>query len=229
MLSRSLNKLFVIAATAVVLAAPAAATAFEFADLFHHGTRGDGELVAVPFELAACSEVVLQCGLDIDVTFGPQQKITLRMDQNLVENFKIEERGGVLVVDAVKNPRPSRHACLEVTLRTLDRLAVEGAGDVSIRGYDGERLALAIDGAGDVDVEGRAGEVVVSVDGAGDIDARHLEARVADVTVNGAGDVDIFASESATTVINGVGDIDVYGKPAEFTKDVNGVGAISRR
>jgi hypothetical protein len=226
-MSRSANTLVLIAAAAVVLAAPA--TAFEIADLFHHGTRGDGELVAVPFELAACTEVVLQCGLDIDVTFGPLQKITLRMDQNLVEFFKIEERGGVLVVDADKNPRPSRHACIEVTLRSLDRLVVEGAGDVSIRGYDGERLALAVDGAGDVVVDGRAGEVVVTVDGAGDIDARHLEARAVDVSVNGAGDVSVYASESAKAEINGVGDIDVYGNPAEFVKDVNGVGDISRR
>jgi hypothetical protein len=226
-MSRPLRALGLAAALAVVLAAPAAA--FGLSDLFHHGERGNGELASVPYDLSPCSEIVLRCGLDIDVTFGPQQKITLRMDKNLVEYFIIEADGDVLVIDAKENPRPSRHACLEVTLRALDRLTVEGAGDISIRGYDGERLALVVDGAGDLEAEGKAGEIVVSVDGAGDIDARRLEARTAEVSVNGAGDVAVRASERASVEINGVGDVDVYGDPAEFKKSIHGVGDVSRR
>jgi hypothetical protein len=217
----------VAAAAAVVLAAPAAA--FEFGDLFHRGVRGNGDLVAVPVDVAPCTALVLKCGLDIDVTFGAEQKITLRMDENLVPYFEIEARGGALYVDADKHPRPSRHACLEVTLRGLDRLTVEGAGDITIRGYDGEKLALEVDGAGDLTIDGKAGNLVVSVNGAGDIDARQLAARTADVSVNGAGDVTVFASEHAEVEINGVGDVDVYGDPAEFTKSINGIGDVTRR
>ena len=151
------------------------------------------------------------------------------MDKNLVDLYQIKARGEVLVVDADGDPRPSRHACLEVTLIALDRLTVDGAGNITIRGYDGERLALVVDGAGDLEIDGKAGEVVVSVNGAGDIDARRLEARTADVSVNGAGDVSVWASERAKVEINGVGDVDVYGKPAEFAQDVHGIGDVSRR
>lgn len=224
---RTLLSLVLAATLTVVLTMPA--FAFELADLFHRGERGNGNLVAVPFDLADCTEVVLECGLDIDVTFGSAQKITLRMDENLVSAFTVEARGGVLTIDADDNPRPSRHACLEVTLQTLDRLAVGGAGDITIRGYDGERLALVVDGAGDLEVDGRAGEVVVKVNGAGDIDARRLAARAAEVSVNGAGDVTVSASERAEVEINGVGDVDVYGDPADFTQSVHGIGDISRR
>jgi hypothetical protein len=226
-MSRLLRTIVLGAAAAVVLAAPAAA--FEFGDLFHHGPRGNGELTSVPQDLPPCSELILKCGLDVDVTFGPEQKITLIVDKNLVEYYEIEARGGVLIVDAQKSPRPSRHACLEVTLSKLERLAVEGAGDISIRGYDGERLALVVDGAGDLEADGKAGEVVVSVNGAGDIDARRLEARAVEVSVNGAGDVSVRARERAKVEINGVGDVDVYGDPAEFAQDVRGVGDVSRR
>ena len=55
-----------------------------------------------------------------------------------------------------------------------------------------------------------------------------LEARHAVVTVNGAGDVSVHASDSADLTINGVGDIDLFGKPAQFTKSVNGL-SINRK
>jgi hypothetical protein len=219
--------LILVATLTVVLAIPA--LAFDLAGIFHRGERGNGDLVAVPFDLAPCTEVILKCGLDVDVTFGSEQKVTLRMDENLVPAFAVEAHGGVLTIDADDNPRPSRHTCLEVTLRALDRLTVDGAGDITIRGYDGKRLVLAVDGAGDLEVDGKAGELVVSVNGAGDIDARRLEARAAEVSVNGAGDVTVTASERAEVEINGVGDVDVYGDPADFTQSVHGIGDISRR
>ncbi len=224
---RHLRSLALGAAVAVALASPAAG--FQIADIFHHGPRGNGELTSVSYDLKACSELTLKCGLDIDVTFGPQQKITLLMDKNLVSYYEIEAHGGVLVVDADKDPRPSRGACLEVTLSALDRLTVDGAGDITIRGYDGDQLALAVDGAGDLKVDGKVGELVLSVNGAGDIDARRLESRTADVSVNGAGDITVWASERAKVEINGVGDVDVYGDPTDFAQAVHGIGDISRR
>lgn len=221
-MSRMLCALFLVATVA-----PAAA--FDLGGFLHHGPRGNGDLVATSYEVAPISVVVLKCGLDIDVTFGTDQKVTLRMDDNLVQYFKFDVRDGILFIDDDKHPRPSRDARLELTLRSLDRLTVEGAGDISIRGYDGERLALEVDGAGDLTADGKTGEIVVSVSGAGDVDARHLEARRADVSVNGAGDVDIYASEHAEVEINGVGDVDVWGDPAELTKNVHGVGDITQR
>ncbi len=226
-MSRLLRSFVLGAAIAVALAGPAAA--FDFHHLFHHGPRGNGELTSVSYDLKTCSEVTLKCGLDIDVTIGPQQKITLLMDKNLVAHYEIEARDGVLVIDADKNPRPSRGAGLEVTLTELDRLTVDGAGDISIRGYDGDQLTLTVDGAGDLKVDGKVGEVVLSVNGAGDIDARRLESRTADVAVNGAGDIAVWASERAKVEINGVGDVDVYGDPADFAPSVHGIGDISRR
>ncbi len=166
---RHLRSLTLGAAVAVALAAPAAA--FEFGDLFHHGPRGNGELTSVDYDLKPAPS-------DPEVRarhrrhLRAQQKITLIVDKNLVASYQIEARGGVLVVDADGDPRPSRKACLEVTLSALDRLTVDGAGNITIRGYDGERLVLAVDGAGDLKADGKAGEVVVSVNGAGDIDAR---------------------------------------------------------
>ena len=140
-MSRLLRSFVLGAAIAVALAGPAAA--FDFHHLFHHGPRGNGELTSVSYDLKTCSEVTLKCGLDIDVTIGPQQKITLLMDKNLVAHYEIEARDGVLVIDADKNPRPSRGAGLEVTLTA----PVVVASWISHR-YDGSVVAPLVFGGG---------------------------------------------------------------------------------
>ena len=207
-----------------LLAAPASAWSF-----FKGGTEGNGDLVTQTYDLADCDKIHLECGLDIRITFGKDQKIELTMDENLVELYDLDVRGGTLVIDADDNPRPHRRARLELTLTELSRVKVEGAGDIEVVDFDGETLALIVEGAGDIEVEGRVDSLDVEVDGAGDIDTRHLKAHDAEVTVNGAGDVDVFADRSADITINGVGDVDVYGKPDDFKKAIHGIGDIDRK
>lgn len=199
------------------------------AGLFDRRTRGDGELETVAFDLPECRRVTLRCGLDVHVTLGDRQSVQLTVDGNLVRLYDLEVRDGALVIDADGSPRPSRGAGLDLVLTSLDRLEVEGAGDIVIDDYRGDDLELVIDGAGDLDIDGEAGRLNVTVNGAGDIDARRLIAREVVVRVNGAGDVDVYASDTADVTINGVGDIDVYGDPAEFTRSVAGLGSIDRR
>jgi len=216
-----------LAALAILLTVPAAA--LDIGDFFHRGEKGDGEMTTVTYDLADCDEIDLKCGLDIDIRFGREQRVALTVDGNLVEMYEIAARGDRLVVDADDNPRPSRGARLELTLRALSRVKISGAGDITVAGYEGDELELAISGAGDVELDGSVGTLEIRLDGAGDIDARRLEARVAAVTVNGAGDVRVFASESADIEVNGVGDVDVYGDPRDLDKSVHGIGSVARR
>ena len=221
---RHATKLLLALALIALLVAPASAW-----NIFNHGTKGNGDLTTTTYDLDRCDKILLECGLDIRVTFGDQQSIELTMDENLVELYDLDVRGGTLVIDADKNPRPNKKARLDLVLTDLTRLKVEGAGDIEVVDYDGETLELIVEGAGDIEIDGRVDSLDIEVDGAGDIDTRHLKAHDAEVTVNGAGDVDVFADRSADVTINGVGDIDVYGQPEQFTKSVNGIGDIDRK
>ncbi len=212
-----------VVAALVLIAAPAAAWS-----LFG-GEDGNGDLIDTAYDLDTCDAIRLECGLDLVVTLGDEQRVVLVMDENLVDNFSLEARGGVLVIDAEDDPRPSKRARLELTLTALGRVDIEGAGDVDVIGYRGEELAISVDGAGDLDLDGTVDRLVIEVDGAGDIDARDLHAREAIVEVDGAGDVELHASESADVTINGVGDVDVHGDPARLQKSVHGLGSIARK
>ncbi|MBZ0266973.1 DUF2807 domain-containing protein [bacterium] len=213
----------------VLLAFAALCTAPASAGWLDRGTEGNGELVTRAYDVDDCDAILLRCGLDITVEFGDKQKISLTMDENLIDLFEIESRRGKLVIDADDNPQPSGRAHLELTLSKLTRLNVSGAGDIDVKDYDGEELELVIDGAGDVEIDGRAKSVVILVNGAGDIDARKLEAEEVEVSVNGAGDVAVFASKLADVTINGVGDVDVYGDPEHFAQAIHGIGDIDRK
>lgn len=207
----------------VALAAPAAAGWFD------RGEKGDGEMTTRSYDLDDCHAILLECGLDIDVRFGGEQIVELTMDENLLELYEIEERGGVLVVAASKNPRPSREAHLELVLRKLGSVEIRGAGDITIEDLDGDELAIEIQGAGDIEIDGEVEHLELEIDGAGDIDARELKARHAVVEVNGAGDVKVHATESCDVTINGVGDVDVWGQPETFHKTVHGIGDVDRK
>ncbi len=220
---RATIKLLLVLALAIALAAPASA------GFFGQGVKGNGDLTTKTYDLDTCDAILLRCGLDVTVKFGDTQQVALTMDENLVELFEIEARGGTLVIDAEKNPRPHKKAHLEVTLNSMKRLKISGAGDIEVIDYDGAELELLIDGAGDLEVDGRAERLEIVLNGAGDIDARRLEVRDAEVTVNGAGDVSVYASSSADITINGVGDVDVYGKPEHFARSIQGIGDIDKK
>jgi len=222
-MTRRLATALLALATILLATAPAAAWSF------FGGEDGDGDLVETTYDLDDCDAIRLECGLDLDITLGGEQRVVLVMDANLVDSFSLEARGGVLVIDAADDPRPSKRARLEMTLTALRRVDIEGAGDVDVRDYHGEELTISVDGAGDLDLDGEVGRLVIEVDGAGDIDARDLRARQATVQVDGAGDVEFHASESADVTINGVGDVDVHGDPVRLEKAVHGLGSIARK
>ena len=220
---RHATKILLILALTIGLAIPASA------GFFDRHTDGNGKLTTVTYDLADCSKILLICGLDVTIRFGDSQDVALTVDENLVELYDIEAHRGTLEIDADKSPRPHKKARLELTLKNLEHLKIDGAGDIEISDYDGDALEFVLTGAGDLEVDGKVRRLEITINGAGDIDARRLEAREADVTVNGAGDVTIFASESADVTINGVGDVDVYGKPEHFAKAIHGIGDIDRK
>jgi hypothetical protein len=198
------------------------------AGLFSRGEKGSGDLTTRTHDLDDCQAIRLECGLDIDITFGSEQRVALVMDDNLVEFYELTVRNGTLVIDADDDPRPSRDARLELVLRRLESVEIEGAGDITVEDLDGDRLTIDISGAGDIEASGEVERLDLVVNGAGDIDTRDLAAERATVTINGAGDVRVRADKACTVEINGVGDVDVYGDPDDFEKDVNGIGSVKK-
>lgn len=221
-MTRKILLLSTVAMLTVFLVSPASA------GFFGRGVKGNGDMTTVSYDLDDCDQILLSCGLDVDIVFGDVQKIELTVDENLVDLYVLEVDGGTLLIDTEKSTRANKRTKLSLTLTSLTDLRIEGAGDIDIEAFDGRELSLVVEGAGDLDIDGEVGNLDVRVDGAGDINAKNLHARDVEVEINGAGDIKVYATDSADVTINGVGDVDVYGKPDDFTKSIHGIGDIDR-
>jgi hypothetical protein len=140
------HRLVTVIAAVLLLAAVLPADA----GLFDRHTRGDGHVDTIDYDLPDAHRVMLRCGLDVHVSLGERQAVQLTVDGNLAELYDIEVRDGVLVIDAERNPRPGRGCGLDVVLTSLDRLEVEGVGDIDVYG-DPAQFTRSVAGLGSID------------------------------------------------------------------------------
>ena len=196
---------------------------------FGHAKEGSGDLETVELDLDSFTAIKSSTGLDIDITFGDEQRVMLTIDDNLVDYITARVRGDVLKLGSRGSIRMSRRCRLDITLPKLESIQISGSSDVTIEDYDGDYLELAISGSGDITAEGHADEVDIKISGSGDINTRELTARRADVHISGSGDVRVFAEESLDASITGSGDISYYGNPDHVDRSVRGSGDIKKR
>ncbi len=216
---------------------------------FGKDERGSGDLASETRDLKPFSRIELDGSIDLHITLGEDQSVVVEGDDNLLDNVytEVTSRGELKV--GVEEPYRSRRGLLvEITLPGLERVEIDGSGDVTVLELDQEQFEVRISGSGDADIEGRAtsievyvagsgdvdlrgdaDEVFVKVRGSGDVDARRLTSKEATVTIQGSGDVKVHATEYFDGTVNGSGDITYYGDPEDVSKNVHGSGDIRRR
>ena len=90
------------------------------------------------------------------------------------------------VADWEREGRPSRGSRMEITVPSLTRVVIDGAGDVNVRDISGKEFAVEINGAGDMKLDGEVDSFRLGINGAGDVDARKLIAREVSVILYSA-------------------------------------------
>jgi hypothetical protein len=226
----------------VALVIPAAASAWSW-----NATRGDGHKVTEPRPLAAFTSVRLVGALDAIVKVGGSQAVAVTIDQNLLPLVTTEVSGSTLVVKT-RDASWEGKGVVEITVPSLRGFAIEGSGDATIEGGQGDlslsidgsgdlrwrgtagRLDAAISGSGDMVMSGTADRATIAVDGSGDVKAGGLTARSAEVSVAGSGDVELTLDGGALSAsVAGSGDITWHGRATVEQAAVAGSGQIVRR
>jgi len=212
----------------VLLLATAAVGEASALDLFKHGwsgVKGSRDLETRAFDLDDFDSVQLDGAFDVSITVGEDQSVKVTLDDNLFEELDLRVDGRTLVLDFERNCRPSE-AEVVITVRQLEEVEVNGAGDIDIRGFDGGDFAYSLRGAGNLEAEGRLDVFDVRLTGVGDIKARDLVARDVEVKISGVGKARVHATDSFSGSIPGMGDIDCYGDPEQRRARVSGLGDI---
>jgi hypothetical protein len=231
---------------AAVLATPFAASAHGWS--WGTGTSGDGKKVTLQRVVGEFKAVRLEGSLDVRVKVGPPTAVAVTIDENLQPMVETRLEGDTLVIDTTGSMHCSGVSRVELSTPTLRAFAIEGSGDVSIDGGQGDlklsvagsgdlswrgaaaRLGVEIAGSGDVKLAGSAEEARLEVAGSGDIRARPLTARSAEIDVAGSGDVEVTLDGGTLRAqVAGSGDIHWYGKAQVERVSVSGSGEIARR
>ena len=185
---------------------------------------------------------------------GEDYEVELSGSESVLDRTETEVRGSTLRIGQYRQwsiwpffTGPQR-LDVRVTVPSLERVTVSGAGDVSIEGLEGERFEFRLSGAGDLTardvdldalrvelsgagsarISGKARTQEVVLSGAGDYDGRDLESSDARVEVSGAGSVVVWAEERLDVQASGAGSVEYYGDP-RVRSDVSGVSSVTGR
>lgn len=139
----------------------------------------------------------------------------------------------------------TRDITIVVNARTIDGLAIAGAGrihavrlktnafhaslagsgGVSIDSLDADSASTSIDGSGELKAAGRADVLEASIAGSGSLSAAKLKTNRARITLAGSGDASVWATETLAARIAGSGEVKYYGTP-QVSSTVAGSGAV---
>jgi hypothetical protein len=114
-----------------------------------------------------------------------------------------------------------------VTVPSLVKCVVEGAGQVVIENVKEERLDLQFEGAGRLEAKGSAKWLRLKARGVGEVTTQYLKADRADVNFEGIGDVKVHASQTLNAVVRGMGSLTYFGRPKSLNKSVSGIGDVT--
>ena len=175
-------------------------------------------------DLKVFTKILIEGAIDLNVEAGKKQSVEVTTDSDHIDRVTTTVEGDTLVI-SMKGRRWRRaDVSVNIAMKTLDGLMVEGAVDAELVNIDSKKFMVEIDGAADILIDGKCGSVDFQINGAGDVNAQDFKCENVVIEINGAGDAEVYASASVEATINGVGDIDVYGNPSKVRPRISGIG-----
>ncbi len=224
-LQRALTALGVLLLSAIVLALVVDRMFFESSS----SPAGTGSGVAAtqarsvpPFtgvDLAGANNVIVQV--------GTRQSVVVHADSNLLGRVTTHVRSGKLVIGTTPGHSAKSPMFVSVSVPSLDRLRLQGAGNISVTGINSRTLNVALPGSGNIDAGGAATKLRVTISGEGTAQLRQLIADDAKAAVSGDGTIMLTATNSLTARISGTGAVLYGGSPPHVAQKVTGTGTIS--
>lgn len=175
-------------------------------------------------DLKAFTRILIEGAIELNVEAGKKQNVEVTTSTSHIDRVTTTVEGDTLVISMTGRRWRNADVAVNISMKTLDGLIVEGAVDAQLENIDSKNFMIEIDGAGDIAIDGKCGSANFQINGAGDLDAQDFKCQNVKVEINGAGDAEVYASASIEASINGVGDIDAYGNPGKVRPRISGIG-----
>ena len=192
--------------------------------------QGSGNVVTETREVSGFTAVNLAGvgHLIIDQTGSESMRVTA--DDNILPYIETRVSGQTLIISIRDNTTFNNVTELtyQVTAETIDKLELNGAGEVEVMNLDGQDWQATLAGGGNITVSGKVETQKAELNGAGAYNAEDLQSQTATVHQNGAGIAVVQVSEQLDVNINGLGSVEYIGSPT-VKKEINGLGTVSQR
>jgi hypothetical protein len=124
--------------------------------------------------------------------------------------------------------RSSEALTIFISMPSLSRYKMEGAGKTSVNNVQGDALTVLYEGIGMFSVNGKVKTLKINAQGIGMLDAQHLIADDVNASVEGIGSVHVHANEKLVASVDGIGSLHYFGNPKSVKKSVSGIGAVKQ-
>jgi hypothetical protein len=215
----------------------------------NRSVSGSGTVTSTPIQGPASgfSRLEVSSSFDVTVSFGDQENVTLRVDDNVVGHLDVGVSDGTLHV-GLESGTSVRDATLhaDVTARTLSSIDMSGASQVHLSDVlTGERVEVVVSGAGRLDgtahvdlaklelsggsnakLSGSAGRLEVTESGASQLDAVDLDVSDLAIDLSGASTADVSVTETISAGVSGASSLRYRGSPTFTRREVSGGSSI---
>lgn len=180
-------------------------------------------------QLAVFRAIAIHGPINIEVQAGKAQSVKVMGRPEFIGKVITSVKSDELRIDyAEKNNVSLKDGDrIVITVPSLVKCIVEGAGQVVIDNVKEERLDLQFEGAGRLEAKGSTKWLRLKARGVGEVSTQALKAERADVNFEGIGDVKVHASQTLNAVVRGMGSLTYYGKPKALNKSVSGIGNVT--
>jgi len=196
------------------------------------GIDGNGQRQNETRDVAAFSRIKSDGVLDVQITQGEKQSVTVSIDSNLLHLVDTRVAGDTLYIDLHdKVDRTVGGPHVQLTMPELRAAKLAGSGSMSLAfdepaspldlylsgsgslRFSGTTAAVRanLSGSGDMLLDGTTSDVELSLSGSGSIRGQQLTADSASIDLSGSGEVSATVQESVKVSLSGSGHIDLYG------------------
>jgi hypothetical protein len=191
---------------------------------------GSGVASTQTRSLAPFTGVELAGANNVIVEVGATQSVIVHADSNLLGRVTTRVRSGRLVIGTTPgNLNAKTPMFVAVRVPSLDRVRLQGAGNISVTAINSPKLTVALPGSGNIYVTGTTTKLAVTISGEGTAELSRLIARDAQAALGGDGSIMLTATHSLTARVSGSGTVLYGGDPPHVTQSVTGSGTIAAR
>jgi len=175
-------------------------------------------------------------GLDLQghwhaqVVQGRTERITVEGPEDLLAALSVRRRGESLTLQMARQRHNARKLNLAVTMPVLHSLRTKGVADMTISGFDTERLSIRVEGVASVrGMQSRIGELRLRGQGVTRMDLRDVPVRSADLDCEGVIKIDLnMVGGELTGSIKGVGELRYTGEASRASIRKEGPCKVTR-